>query len=372
MALGLVAFALLAALGLSFVARHGGAAGLGRAARGVSPRALAAAVGLMFLDFLFGGLRLHLWVRQLERGVGYTVSLRTYLVNLFAVAISPMGAASAPAQVATLVRGGVRAAHAVAALLLNFVGILGAMLLVGGLAGGYLLFTSDVGTHVGGLQRGLLIAALALPIVLLSLILSPRLGPSLAARLADFGARCGSGAGGWPRRIGSIIGRAGTDYAASVEMMRRRWWSPLAAGLLLSAGMLVNKCAVGLLIVRSLGLEADPLGVVARQAVQYSLLYFSPTPGGSGIAEASVPMFMAGVLPESHWGVFALVWRAITSYLGVALGAVAALIALGPRRPLDSQTAETTRSTKWERERSTHGARPNPDGTKSGRGRDPG
>lgn len=58
MALGLVAFALLAALGLSFVARHGGAAGLGRAARGVSPRALAAAVGLMFLDFLFGGLRL--------------------------------------------------------------------------------------------------------------------------------------------------------------------------------------------------------------------------------------------------------------------------------------------------------------------------
>jgi uncharacterized membrane protein YbhN (UPF0104 family) len=77
--------------------------------------------------------------------------------------------------------------------------------------------------------------------------------------------------------------------------------------------------------------QQDYLGVVARQAVQISLLYFSPTPGGSGVAEASVPMFMAGVLSESHWTAFALVWRAVTSYLGVAVGAVAALVTFVPR-----------------------------------------
>jgi len=70
LALGLVAFVILAALGLASAARHGGAAALGRAASSMAPGPLAAAVGLMLLDFLLGGLRLHLWVRQREGGVG--------------------------------------------------------------------------------------------------------------------------------------------------------------------------------------------------------------------------------------------------------------------------------------------------------------
>jgi glycosyltransferase 2 family protein len=296
----------------------------------MAPGPLAAAVGLMLLDFLLGGLRLHLWVRQLEGGVGYSVSLRTYLVNLFAAAVSPMGAASGPAQLATLARGGVRPAGAVAALLLNFVGILSAMLLVGALAGGYLLSTTDVAASVGGLQRGLVVVALALPLLLVPLILNPRGGPRVAAWVTAAGEQLGGRAGGWARRLGSLIDRASADYAASIRMIRGRWWSSLGAGALLSVGMLLNKCAVGLLVGRGLGVEGHYLGVVARQAVQISLLYFSPTPGGSGVAEASVPMFMAGVVPETHWAAFALVWRAVTSYLGVAVGAVAALVAFAP------------------------------------------
>jgi uncharacterized membrane protein YbhN (UPF0104 family) len=299
----------------------------------MTPGPLAAAVGLMLLDFLLGGLRLHLWVRQLERGVGYSVSLRTYLVNLFAAAVSPMGAASGPAQLATLARGGLRPAGAVAALLLNFVGILSAMLLVGGFAGGYLLSTTEIAAGVGGVQRGLLVAALALPLLLVPLILHPRGGPKVAAWVTAAGGRLGGRAGGWARRLGSLIERGGADYAASIRMVRGRWWSSLGLGVLLSVGMLLNKCAVGLLVARGLGVEQDYLGVVARQAVQFSLLYFSPTPGGSGVAEASVPMFMAGVLPESHWTAYALVWRAVTSYLGVAVGAVAALLAFAPPPP---------------------------------------
>ena len=104
--------------------------------------------------------------------------------------------------------------------------------------------------------------------------------------------------GGWARRLGSLIDRGSADYAASIRLVRGRWWSSLGVGSLLSVGMLLNKCAVGLLVARGLGVEQNYLGVVARQAVQFSLLYFSPTPGGSGVAEASVPMFMAGVLPE--------------------------------------------------------------------------
>jgi uncharacterized membrane protein YbhN (UPF0104 family) len=287
----------------------------------------------MLLDFLFGGLRLHLWVRQLERGVGYTVSLRTYLINLFAAAVSPMGVASGPAQLASLARGGVRPAGAVAALLLNFVGILSAMLLVGALAGGYLLATTDVVSGAGGLQRGLLVTAMAVPVLLVPMILSPRGGPQLALWITTAAARLGEPAGGWARRAGSKIDGLCADYAAAIVMVRGRWWSSLGMGALLSTGMLLNKCTVGLLVAQGLGAAENSVGVVARQALQLALLYFSPTPGGSGVAEASVPMFMAGVVPESQWGLFALIWRAVTSYFGVTVGAVAALAAFAPRRP---------------------------------------
>src|SRR6266403_157611 len=184
LALGLVAFVILAALGLASAARHGGAAALGRAASSMAPGPLAGAV---------------------------------------------------------------------AALLLNFVGILSAMLLVGALAGGYLLSTTDVAASVGGLQRGLVVVALALPILLVPLILNPRGGPRVAAWVTAAGERLGGRAGGWARRLGSLIDRACADYAASIRMIRGRWWSSLGAGALLSVGMLLNKCAVGLLVGRGLG-----------------------------------------------------------------------------------------------------------------------
>jgi uncharacterized membrane protein YbhN (UPF0104 family) len=329
-ALGLAAFAALATLGVIFVSRRAGAA-LPLAPGSLAWGPGAAALGLLMLDFLAGGLRLHLWVRRFEPAARYGLSLRSYLINYFAAALSPAGAASGPAQLASLVRGGLPPVRATAALLLNYVGILSGLLLVGGLAGGYLAATGSFDRSIAAAHQGVILGAVLLPVLLVPAILSLRAWRAAADGLTAAGHRLGGPAGGLLRRGGAALARGVDDYAAAAESARSGWRRTLAAGVALSGAMLVNRSAIGLLLMLALGIDGHHVEVIARQAVQALLLYFSPSPGGSGIAEASVPLFMGDIVPEGRWTEFALLWRGVTSYLGVAAGAVAAAIAFGPR-----------------------------------------
>lgn len=370
-AVGLALFAALATLG-AFAAgwRDGGPALLARGPA-IPPGYAAGALALVAADFLLGGLRLHLWLRRFRAEAPYRLALRTYLVNLFAAAVSPLGAASGPAQLATLVRGGVPATQAAAALLLNYVGILSGLLLVGGLAAGYLAARGVWVGRLDGLHAVLLVAAAALPALLVPAILNAGWGGALGDRFAAWGARLGGRAGAALGRAGAAVRRAVDQYAQAARSVRERGGRTLAAGTALSGAMVLNKSAIGLLLAAGLGFGGRWLEVLARQAVQGFLLYFSPSPGGSGIAEASVPLFMGGVLPEGRWMEFTVLWRAATSYVGVATGAVAAALVFAARRPY--APAETaTRSARCERDRSTQLIRPNSGGTKSGRGVEPG
>lgn len=294
---------------------------------------LVAAVPLLGLDFLLGGFRLHLWVRRLQPGAGYGISLRTYLVNLFAAALSPMGAASGPAQLAALIRGGLAPARATAALLLNYVGILTAMVLVGTVAGTYLATTTPLGKSLGGRHPAVLLGALVLPVILVPAILSPRTGSALSQGLMAAGSRTGGGVGRAILRAGQALSRGMEDYTAAAQSVREGWRRTLAGGVALSSAMLLNRSTIGLLVALGLGFQGDYAGVIARQAIHTLALYFSPSPGGSGIAEASVPLFMGSVLPAGRSMEFTFLWRLITSYAGVAAGAVSAALVFAPARP---------------------------------------
>ena len=58
-------------------------------------------------------------------------------------------------------------------------------------------------------------------------------------------------------------------------------------------------------------------------------LYFSPTPGGSGIAEAGFLVLFAQLVPSGTVGILAVLWRFTTEYLPFLLGACVTLRAFG-------------------------------------------
>ena len=56
---------------------------------------------------------------------------------------------------------------------------------------------------------------------------------------------------------------------------------------------------------------------------------FSPTPGGSGVAEAGFVVLFSELLPGGLVGIMAVLWRFTAEYLPFLLGAVVSIRAFG-------------------------------------------
>ncbi|MDY4919973.1 MAG: lysylphosphatidylglycerol synthase transmembrane domain-containing protein [Phascolarctobacterium sp.] len=78
-----------------------------------------------------------------------------------------------------------------------------------------------------------------------------------------------------------------------------------------------------------LNIDFDLAQVMGRMVLINLVLYFSPTPGGSGIAEAGFVMLFANLLPGGLEGILAVLWRFTEEYLPFMLGAVVTIRAFG-------------------------------------------
>lgn len=78
--------------------------------------------------------------------------------------------------------------------------------------------------------------------------------------------------------------------------------------------------AVVPLLFLGLGAEANWNIVMGRMIILNLLLYFAPTPGGSGIAEGGFVLLFNEFLPSGTVGIVAVVWRMIVEYLPFTIG----------------------------------------------------
>lgn len=101
----------------------------------------------------------------------------------------------------------------------------------------------------------------------------------------------------------------------------RRGKRVLAAGMLLTACIYFTKFVIAYLVIGGLGIDADFWQVIYLQLILILIFYFSPTPGASGLAEVSTAYIMGHIIPGSHTGIFVLLWRFFTLFLGMIAGA---------------------------------------------------
>ena len=89
---------------------------------------------------------------------------------------------------------------------------------------------------------------------------------------------------------------------------------------LLTIVLYMNKYVLAYVLVLGFGLEADFWTIVAIQAVVYLLLYFVPSPGGSGIAELSISVLMATAISSDYLTSFTLLYRSFLIFIPALLG----------------------------------------------------
>lgn len=69
-----------------------------------------------------------------------------------------------------------------------------------------------------------------------------------------------------------------------------------------------------------LGIVVDWPVVMGRMILLNALLYFAPTPGGSGIAEGGFVILFGEMLPPGTVGILAVAWRIFAEYLPFGIG----------------------------------------------------
>lgn len=82
-------------------------------------------------------------------------------------------------------------------------------------------------------------------------------------------------------------------------------------------------------LILAAGFEVEFFQCVMVEALLLFLLYFVPTPGGSGAAEGGAAAVFALFVPWNLAGVLAVVWRVLSEYTGVVLGTIIAVHILG-------------------------------------------
>ena len=73
----------------------------------------------------------------------------------------------------------------------------------------------------------------------------------------------------------------------------------------------------------------DLCEVMGRMILLNLVLYFSPTPGGSGVAEVGFVALFSNILPNGVVGIMAVMWRFAAEYLPFLLGAFVSIRAFG-------------------------------------------
>ena len=72
----------------------------------------------------------------------------------------------------------------------------------------------------------------------------------------------------------------------------------------------------------SMGIHAQFVDVILLQTLITFLLYFAPTPGGSGLAEVLSVAVMSIYVPRALTPSYILLWRVVTCYLTVGIGSL--------------------------------------------------
>ncbi len=327
---GLELFAVVSVLGLVALLVYGDnwRSSVDAVAR-LRPGWVLAALALASTDWWGGGVRIWLLTRFLHRRTPFRGMVVASGLNTWGSYLTPSQTGGGPVMIYAMARCGVPVPEATIASFMSFVGTVVFFAVAGPLAivlgAGRSLRAHDVplvDLTLFDLFRASAWAFVAVGALLVFVLVFPSRARALVHRLVDALARRRGPGSRLAGRLEAM--REGIDRMQECVLayLRPAGWGAMAGGVLTSALAHANKLLAGYVVLRAMGIHADLVDVLLLQIVLTFLLYFAPTPGASGAAEALAAGLMSVYVPRPLLAVYTLLWRFTVSYATVAAGSV--------------------------------------------------
>lgn len=284
-------------------------------------------IGLVLasMDWVGGGLRL--WV--VARHVFPPARLRHCILaggfGAWGSYLTPFQSGSAPMSLWVLKRSGVPVPEGVTSIFVTFVATVAFFAIAGPLA---VWFGAGKSLEQHGLVLGITLYDLfktsltifgLIGLLMLTAIVFPGVMKRVIERLVRRIARRSPSAAA---RMEKLLGGVDRAHDCMVAFGNARGFLTLVLAIIISAPSHANKLLAGYVALRTLGIPADFTDILLVQTLISFLLYFAPTPGGSGLAELTSAAVMSIYVPREMTPSYTLIWRFINSYATVIVGSL--------------------------------------------------
>lgn len=112
------------------------------------------------------------------------------------------------------------------------------------------------------------------------------------------------------------------NYRGASIFMLRHGKIAMLLGFIFTCLFFATRFIIPYFIVRGLGMDANLFVIMYIQLLITLITYFSPTPGGSGLAEISSLVLMASFVTDAIAPLYTVLWRFSTLYVNVFIGGV--------------------------------------------------
>jgi len=279
---------------------------------------------MVFLDLMLGSWRNHIFIRKLNPELSHWVSFQANVANMFMGAVTPFHSGAGPAQLYVYNRHGVKLLDGFIVSLIN----MGSTLLFMPIAGLFaILFMNDQlesGLVLSLLKYGFSIFFIFLLVFMLA-FWKPLLAGNLILKTARlFGTIWPSKkekAENWSERTYTNI----LNYQQICKKLLAEHPFLFPLSLLITTLLYLNKYCMQYVILLGLGIQTELVQVISIQVLIQFMIYFAPSPGGSGFAEASISVLFARIVPPTFLSVFTLLQRSFLLFFPALIGAFVVL-----------------------------------------------
>jgi len=278
------------------------------------------AVAASWLEGPLGGLRTYYIMKVINKNITFKSAVKASYSNIFLGAATPSQAGGGIAEIYFVTRDDIPIPEATAGTIMTFVCTLFfltiALLLL------YFFKTQDMGYLFSVMiKTASFMMAIATCIFIISVFFTNSVNRIILYIFY------------WLKSSGKIKDRRGRiehrltricegmlNYRRASFFMWRHGKLAMLLGFFFTCLFFATRFIIPYFIVKGLGMNANVVVVMYVQLLITLITYFSPTPGGSGLAEMSSLVLMAPFVSNALAPLYTVLWRFCTLYVNVFIG----------------------------------------------------